>query len=201
MNNKITFQSKIMILCVTLSFFLVSIPTINVMAANTYSVDDYEKVIKQVNEHYNRNFAITDIVLFEENICNKVTLKEFEDMLTANSLQTLPKEYNISTAIPEHQYRASAIKRYYAPIKHGDWESRVNVRIETNSTPAFVRYIDAGFMWDDNATTWLFYAHTIQRESFSSSSCEVSYKGYWQIPKTGLTDLTDITYYMTYYPA
>lgn len=197
MNNKIK-KSKMLIICIAFSLFISSISTMNAMAA-TSSIEDYKKVIEFVNEKYNQHFDITDTNMFNQNVCNKVTLDEFEAMLISNASQGLPVEYNIEVTAPDIQARASNVY-YYAPISHGSWSSRVNAFMEVDSTPAFISFISAGYLWSSDSTSWYFKPYEMKCLSLSSSSCKVSYKGYWTIPKTGLADLTEITYTITYSP-
>lgn len=201
MDKKIIFISRILVVCMSLGLFFSSITSIDVVAAN-FNLQEYETVIEQVNTTYNKKFAITDSDAFTQNVCNKITPKEFEEMLICNAIHENAVQTNIEVIVPQTRATNEVIK-YSVPITYGSWESRLNARIETTffstGTPKFIRYIDAGYAWDDNWTTWLFKAHEMKCESFSSSTCKVSYKGYWTIPRTGVTDLTYLTYNITYY--
>lgn len=170
--------------------------SVDVRALSIYTMEDYTCVINNINTEYGLNIQITDMDTFNKNIFNVISPGEFENMLLSSSTE-VPSELSLRAAPIE--------KKYYADIFHGTWQSRLNGVFLMNynasdNSPYFISLVSAGCAWDDNWTSWLFKAESIVCTSFSSSSCTLSYNGCWMIPATGVTDLTWITYTITYYP-
>lgn len=186
--------------------FISLLPIEALATSNEYYHEDYQDIIDKVNAEFDKNIAITNEDAFMENVFNKMSPEEFNNLLIGNLAQedsAIPDDETIGvpTITP---FVAPEVIKYSTDISFGSWTSRLNARIETiigaNGTNSFLRYVDAGYAWDANWTTWLYYAYEMSCTSFSSSSCKVSYKGYWTIPKTGVTDLTIVTYNITYTP-
>lgn len=200
------FKSKLFITVIAIGIIFTSLAAKPMkVEASSYELEDYEVILREVNATFNQHFAITDNVIFAQNIVNKVTPSDFKQILINNCQQDLPKEYDIKAEILPHLTRAgrNEIVNYTADISHGNWQSSVNARIETtffdNSSSKFVRYIDGGSLWNSSANIWLFRVSSVNCTSFSSTTCKVSYKGVWAIPSTGVADLTQLTYNITYY--
>lgn len=203
--NKTIFRKAICYIAIVISF--ISLLPVEALAASyEYYFEDYQDIINQVNAEFDMNLAITNEDVFMENVFNEMSPEEFRNMLTGNMAQensAVPDDETIEIPIIAPLVAPEIIK-YSVDISYGTWSSRLNANIETiigvSGTNSFLRYVNAGYAWDANWSTWLFYGNAINCISFSSSSCKVSYKGYWTIPKTGVTDLTLLTYTITYYP-
>ena len=174
---------------------------------NEYDITKYYDAINLYNKDFHHNIAITDEEAFITNICAKISPEDFYDFLIYTIPEdTLPAAFNEGTDMRTTARSAeNELVKYYADIEKGEWKSRLNAVIETkylsSGSSVFVRYVSAGYAWDDNWTTWLFRADNITCTEFSSKKCKVQYKGYWTIPASGLTDLVLYTYNITCTPS
>lgn len=192
--------SKIVVFCMTLGLIFCPITSMKAIASN-YSIKSYEAVIDQVNEMYDTNIAITDFDLFSQNVYNKITPEEFMSLLTNISTDDGSAKSSVEVSMPSTR-ATNEVVSYYAMVNHGNWSSQVFADIETtfftDSTPKFIRFVGAGVDWNANSSSWTYKPRAANCESFSSTTCKVKYNGNWVIPSTGVEDLTDITYRITY---
>lgn len=196
------YLSKLLVICIVIGFSVYYMSPIAVNAAS-YSMADYETVIEHINTTYGKNIDIVNLNLFMQNVYNKITPSEFEQILIGNTSQrsNTDHKYNVSDSPSRAR---NEIVMYKSPISYGNWVSEVSAKIETtffsDSTPKFIKYIDAGNAWNDKSPNWMFRLHLKNLVSFSDTSCKVSYKGYWMIPLTGVADTAYLTYNITYTP-
>ena len=174
---------------------------------NEYDISEYYDKIELYNEIFHRNIAITDKETFVANICTKMSSEDFYDFLICTTLaDTIQVPFDEGIDMRDTARSAeNELVKYYADIEKGEWKSRLNAVIETkylsSGSSVFVKFVSAGYAWDDHCSTWLFCADDITCTECSSKKCTVKYKGYWTIPSSGLTDLVLYTYNITYTPS